>query len=96
MNFTITIGQTYLEQGFFYVPVAYTDNFAEHGAGIEIWINGAVNPMQGTINRTANPTNAPRIRAGTELRDWMQANFNLNDLMQIEVLAPNSIRLSHV
>lgn len=96
MDFTVTIGKTYLKQGFFNVPVAYTDNFAQHGAGIEIWINGAVHPMQGTINRTANLSNAPRIRASTQLRDWIKANFNLNDLMEVEVLAPNSIRLSHI
>jgi hypothetical protein len=92
----VTIGNAYLNQGFFNVGVAYTDLFAGDNAVIEIQLgNDTDNVINGYINRRANqPTDSPRIMGGRLLKRWIQDTFNLNDTMNVEVISPVSIKLS--
>lgn len=92
-NFVIQLGQTYFNQGFFNVPVEYSNSLAGNNSKIEIKINNTEQPIQGYINRLANKNGTPRIMGGIELKQWIQTNFKQDDKMKVQILSPVSIEL---
>ena len=93
--FPITLGATYYRGNFFNVGVQWNVHFGPHGSVVTIEIPG-LGTIQGTVNRTANTNGTPRIMipGNTGYLPWLQKNFNQRDLMRIEVLAKNRIRIT--
>lgn len=91
--FEVVLQQTYLERGFFNVPVAQTHQFGTDGEEIEILTGPAGSTFTGLINRTANKNGSPRIIGGTKLRAYFQAEHKLTDKVTVEVTSPISIRV---
>lgn len=89
----VTLSQTYYNNGFFNLPIAVYNLIAlEHGIEIEI-ILGTTGVTTGHVNRTANQNGTPRIMAGNEYTQWVQQNFKLNNILNVEILTPTKIRL---
>jgi len=92
-SFTIKLAQTYYKTGFFNVPVAHQTHFGGNGQQVELFVGDEVQPVIGTINRTANRNGSPRIMGGVELRNSIQEKWSLDDDVQVDVLSPTSFRL---
>jgi hypothetical protein len=95
-NFIITLGQTYFNQGFFNVPVGYSESFDSNNSKIEILLGDTIHSIEGYINRHANRNNSPRIMGGLELKDWIQSNFKPEGKLKVEILSAISIQLKKV
>lgn len=93
-TFHFYLRTTYFNTGFFNVPVKYMNPFGRDKKRIEIFCGESQDLLiLGTINRSANATNAPRIMGGAKLRRWFQKNFKIDNLVIVEVLSPTSIWL---
>lgn len=93
-RFEILLGQTYFNQGFFNVSKEYSNLFGSDNANIDIHLDENIdNPLKGYINRTANKNGTPRIMGGKELKNWINNNHKLNELLKVEIISPVAIRL---
>ena len=91
--FQFQLRTTYFNQGFFNVPTKHMELFGGDRERIEIYCGESQSLIQGYINRSVNPTNAPRIMGGTQLRQWFRENFQVDNPVRVEVLSPTSIWL---
>lgn len=73
-TFSFVLQPTYYQRGFFNVPVAGDYHFAGHNEQIEIFLGDQTEPLLGTINRTANTNETPRILVGPALKDWFHSS----------------------
>ena len=94
-TFQFQLYKTYYNQGFFNVPIVYTNLFGRHQDRIKIYCGKNQDLIQGTINRSANQNGTPRIMGGMQLCRWFRENFKSNDTVNVEVLSPTSILLRH-
>ncbi len=92
-SFPLVIHKTYYEQGFFNVRVAHADQFGSNGQRIEIFFGRAKHPIVGTINRTAQRNETPRIMGGTGLRNWFRQALSEMQEVTITLLAKTAIRI---
>lgn len=92
-TFAFVVQPTYRRFGFFNVPVKEAHRFGGDGQRIEIFLGDAVEPVIGTISRTAVKNGTPRIMSGARVRDWLQAHVAEGAACRVEVLSPVSIRL---
>lgn len=91
--FAFVAQPTYRRSGFFNVPAKEAHLFGGDGQRIELFLGDAVEPVIGTINRTAVKSGTPRIMGGARVRDWLQAHVAEGAACRVEVLSPVSIRL---
>lgn len=93
--FPITLGATYYRGNFFNVGVHRAHYFGPDRSIVTIEIPG-LGTIHGNVNRTANTNRTPRIMipVNTGYLPWLQENFNENEMMWIEVLAQNHIRIT--
>lgn len=92
-SFTFNLAKTYYNTGFFNVPVAHQNHFGGNGQQIELFVCDEIQPVLGTINRTANSNGTPRIMGGSDLRNLIQEKWNVGHVIQVDVLSPTSFRL---
>ena len=95
MIFNVSLGMAFYNQGFIYIKKRYQEYFGSHDSIIDIYL-GSWNevPIEGRINRTAQPGESPRIMMGTFYTTWVQQNHRQGDNLIIEILNsnyPNSI-----
>jgi len=94
-TFTIRLGKTYYERGFFNVPVAFSNMFGTHGAGMDLYCGQERAHLRAILDRKANQqSSTPRIYGKAELAIWFQRRFQLNGILQVTVLSPTSAVLS--
>ena len=94
-TFEVKLGKAYFNQGFFNVSQKYSDHFGADKTIIEIQLGeDSENIVQGYVNRTANNNGSPRIMGGKTLSDWIQKNYNQDDVLKIDILTNVSIRLN--
>lgn len=94
MTFEIPLGKAYYNQGFFNIKQEYSNLIGDDKENIYIQLGlDTDKTIQGYINRTANKNSTPRIMAGRELTNWIKSNFNPNDIIKVDVISSNSIRL---
>lgn len=92
--FPLKLEKTYFAKGFFNVRVGY-DKYVRHDSGpVTLILGDGRHSVQGEVNRTANQNGTARIFGGDALRDWFQANFGLYDIVNVEFLSYERIRLS--
>ena len=91
--FSFVAHPTCRNMGFFNVPTTESGRFGGDGQRIELFLGAAVEPVTGTINRTAAKNGTPRIMGGTRVRDWLQAHVAEGAACRVEMLSPVSIRL---
>lgn len=90
--FEFKLQPTYWKTGFFNGGIASSSLLGADGDTLEIFFGEDVEPVLGTINRTANSNNSPRIFGGPALRRWFQMLPEMTPVI-VEVLSPTSIRL---
>ena len=91
----VKIGEAYYNQSFFNIRKKYSELFAKnHQEPIRIQLGENIeNIIIGRINRTANSTGAPRIMAGIEYKNWVQKNFKMGDILKVEIIEKDLIKL---
>jgi hypothetical protein len=85
--------RTYYQQGFFNVPVEYDRHFGPHHSKIEIFLADANDPIEGVINRTAQPNGTARVLGHAGLRDYFRSRFRPGDPVSIVIESPQRIRI---
>jgi hypothetical protein len=79
VNFGIRLVQTYKNQGFINIPVAYEEYFGMDYDMINVRFNNQI--FEGNINRRSN-NGYPRIYVGPVLSNWL-SQFELNSIIDI-------------
>lgn len=93
-SFKVTLFPTYYNQGFFNVRRIYSDRLGEDQGIIKIQLGQDRSLcIDGLIDRRANQNGSPRILGRKPLKEWIKSNFNQGDVLVIEILSPNSIKL---
>ena len=92
--FRVVAGNTYRRQGFFNVPVRYSNLFGPHGVQISISCRGLGSSIAGKINRTSNQNQTPRIFGGPQLRHWLQEKVLLGGEFVVTVAGPQEIQIA--
>jgi hypothetical protein len=90
MTFNIRLGAAFYNQGFIYIKKRYQEYFGSHDSNIKIYL-GSWNevPLEGRINRTAQPSGSPRIMMGITYTNWVQINHQQGENLTVEILNPN-------
>jgi hypothetical protein len=102
--FELTLQRTYYEKGFFNVTTDF-DRFVRSEEGpvrLKLGVNGE--EIQGKIDRRSNPNGTARIFGRSMLRDWFQRNFELMDVVAVDLSSrdivaldrPGSVRTSRL
>ncbi len=91
-NYNILLGITYFNRGFFNAGIVASNNLGTQGEELKLILSNKTEILT-TINRNANRNNNVRIYGGNLLRDFIQENFQLYDIMEFEILNPNVIRI---
>lgn len=90
-EFQRTIGTTYYYQNYFNVGVAASNNLGNHNEPLQILLpNGQI--IHSTINRTIN-NGYVRFYGGVEWNQFIQANYNLNEVITFQVNNANTITI---
>jgi hypothetical protein len=92
-SFRLVLHHTYYEQAFFNVGVRDEHLFGRNGQKIDIFCGASEQPIIGSINRTANTNNTPRIMGRKGLKDWFKRNMRPMQEATVTVLSPTAIRL---
>ena len=93
MNIYVTLGNTYLNQGFFNIRQPYQHLIANGNEQIQIQLGTDGKIITGKINRSANTNGTPRIMAGTAFKTWVNEHYELNEQMKVQIKSPNSLVL---
>ncbi len=92
--FEVVLGKTYFHNGFFNVPVKFSEHFPEHGTEISIYCGSARTLVRATVDRKANQSNrTPRIYGRSALAGWFQQHKQLDAVMQIRIVSAHEIEL---
>ena len=91
-NYHITLGNTYYNKGFFNIGIIASGHLGNHGEALRLILKDQ-GELSLTINRNANKNKSVRIYGGNPLREFIQNNFNLYDIMKFEVVNQNTIRI---
>lgn len=94
-RFTVRLGKTYYNQGFFNVPVAFSHHFGEHGAAVKLYCGSERALLMGVLDRKANQNSkTPRIYGKTELARWIQGRLKLDGFLEVTVVGPAELLLN--
>ena len=66
---------------------------ADLDGDMEMELEGNVT-ISAKMTRRANQNETPRVRAGAVLRDWFMKNFREGEVVRVEILAPNRLRIN--
>lgn len=92
-SLSLVLHKTYYKNGFFNIPIKHSHHFGNDGERIEIFLDDDTTTVLGTINRTANNNQTPRIMGLKLLARWFQANKKPMDRIIVEILTPNAIKI---
>jgi len=91
ITFTVRLGKTYYERGFFNVPVVFSELFGSHGATVDLYCGTERAVVRAILDRKANQqSGTPRIYGKIELGYWFQRRFKLDDVLKVTVLSPTA------
>ncbi len=91
--FQLVLHETYYQNGFFNVAVAFDQFVRSENGPIRIYLGNTDDYVDGRVDRTANQNGTARIFGGRELRDWFQGNFKVKDTVLVKFLSPEVILL---
>ena len=87
-----TIGQTYLNQNYFNIGVAASNNLGNHKEPLKIILsNGQI--INSTITRNINANGSVRFYGGVEWHQFVINNYNINNVMRFQINNPNTITI---
>ena len=89
-EYEVTIGQAYCNQNYFNVGVSASNHLGNHNEPLQIILtNGQV--INTLINRTINENGYVRFYGGIEWNRFIQANYNINQIITFQITNPNTI-----
>lgn len=91
--FRLVLHETYYQNGFFNVAVAFDQYVRNDNGAIRIYMRNTDDYIDGHVDRTSNPNGTARIFGGHQLRDWFKREFNLKDAVTVKFLSPEMILL---
>jgi hypothetical protein len=92
-RFPLKLEKTYFNAGFFNVRVGF-DEYVRHDNGpITLILGDDGRSTQGIVSRTANRNGTARIFGRQPLREWFQTNFSLYDIVNVDFVSFERIRL---
>ncbi len=91
-EFSVLLGITYYNGGFFNVNVIASQILGEHGQNLKLIFRNQGEIIV-KINRTANKNHSVRLYGGKILREFIQRNYQLFDLMKCKIINPNEIQI---
>jgi hypothetical protein len=91
-NYSIRLGITYYNNGFFNVGKTASNNLGEHEEDLKLILQDK-NEILVKINKTANRNGSVRIYGGSTLRSFIQQNFHLYDIMEFQIQGLNVIKI---
>lgn len=91
--FQLTLHETYYQNGFFNVTVAYDQYVRNDNGSVRIYLGNTDDYIDGRVDRNANPNGTARIVGRSELRDWFQQDFKVMDTVIVKFLSPEVILL---
>ena len=92
-SYKLTLHKTYYDKGFFNLGVS-VERFVRKDSGpAKVLLGGSARTLDVTVNRDANQNGTPRIMGGSELRNWLQKNFDLGDTVDIVIESPTRFRI---
>lgn len=95
VSFRVRLGKTYYNEGFFNVPVAFSQHFAGHGVQLKLYCGSERALLMGVLDRKANQSsNTPRIYGKAELARWIQRRLSLGDFLEVTVVGPDEVLLT--
>lgn len=90
-HFTVRLGKTYYERGFFNVAIAFSKLFGSHGATVELHCGDERACVHAILDRKANQqSGTPRIYGKSQLAYWFQRRFQFNDTLNVTVVSPTA------
>ena len=94
-QYQVTLGTAYYYQNYFNVGVAASNHLGNHNEPLQIILpNGQI--IHSTINRTiinVNNNNYVRFYGGAEWNQFIQANYNLLQVITFQVTNANTITI---
>ena len=93
-EFSVTIGKTNYEQGFFNVPVTSDGAIPVEVQECTVILPNGVK-TNARINRSQNPNGTARILIGAALKWWFQENFEIGDSVPACIVDSSTIMLGH-
>ena len=93
-EYQVILGTAYYNQNYFNVGVAASNNLGNHNEPLQIILpNGQI--IHSTINRTIINVNNNYVRfyGGVEWNQFIQANYNLNEVITFQVNNANTITI---
>ena len=92
--FEVILGKTYFHNGFFNVPVKFSDAFPEHGTEISVYCGDSRTLIRATVDRKSNQVNhTPRIFGRSSLANWFEHNKLLDAIATVRIVSKNEIEL---
>jgi hypothetical protein len=93
-EFTIELHSTYYEKGVINLGVNASRNFGGDGEPVLIEFSNGDQPINSTINRTANPNKTVRlIGNNSQIAKWFQDHFSKGQIVRAIVVDPHRVRL---
>lgn len=93
--FQVTLGKTYYQNGFFNVPMKFSDFFPEHGTEISIYCGDSRALIRALVDRKTNQVNhTPRIYGRSALKNWFEHYKRLEEIVTVRIVSKNEIELT--
>lgn len=91
-QYQVTLGTTYYHQNYFNVGVAASNHLGNHNESLKvILLDGQI--INTIINRNINKNGSVRFYGGVVWNQFIQANYNLHQVITFQVTNPNSITI---
>lgn len=91
-QYQVTLGTTYYHQRYFNVGKSASTHLGNHNESLKIiLLDGQI--IHTTINRTINRNGSVRFYGGTEWNQFIQANYNLGQVITFQVTNANTITI---
>jgi len=91
--FKLRLEPTYYNHGFFNVRVGF-DGYVRPTTGpVTLLLGNTDRQISGYVDRTANRNGTARIFGRFALKDWFQTHFALYDIVDVDFLSFDVIRL---
>ena len=91
-QYQVKLGTTYYHQRYFNVGKSASTHLGNHNESLKIiLLDGQI--IHTTINRTINSNGSVRFYGGAEWNQFIQANYNLHQLITFQVTTANTITI---
>ncbi len=90
----VVMTETYIKQPFFNIRKKFEHYFGPHNSPINVFIGESDESIVCQIDRNANTSGAPRVYIGMEYHAWAEQNFEIGEIMTVEILPNATIRLT--